>query len=209
MITYTTAGYTTVLENKLFELAVDFEKAFDPNIFAKAASFFTKKEHPDLLRARNIQRIVTELRKDQAPLDDRSRIVMLVISAIYKSDSKLKNLMIKHTENTISSMTKPAQQSFEFTYKSLFDKSLKPKKYGTLLESAAKELFNKLDTSAANKLLTAPPSEDLFKGPFTFVAISRLNKNSLPGILPKDILKLVYFQAKSDTIEALLSRLSL
>lgn len=209
MITYTTAAHTTVLEDKLFDLAVDFEKTFDPSIFSKAASYFTKKEHPDLLRARNIIRLITELRKDKAPLQERSKVVVLVISAVFNSNSKIKKIMVRHTVSTIGSMTKPVQHHFKFDIENMFDKSVKPKKYEEMLESIVKELFTTLNTSATNKLLTAPPSEDIFKGPFTFVAISRLHKNSPPGNLPKDILKLVYVQAKTDTIEALLSRLTI
>ena len=201
---------TPALKTSLYSVAEEFEKTFKPGFFLRFISYFTKEEHPDLIRARNIKRVVTELKNNKMLLTDQFKVVLLIISAVYNSNSKLKKSMMERTGNTLGFIDEACRPALALSTnpRLLFNELFKPRTYGELLKNIANKVLMNRDTLAANRLLTARPSEDISKGPFTFVAIARIHKNSLPAKLPTDILKLIYPLTKTTLAAVLLESIS-
>ncbi len=196
---------TSTLKTSLLLVAVKFEKTFKPGLFFRFRSFFTKEEHPDLIRARNIERVVMELENNGMPLADQFKVVLLIISAVYNSDSALKENLLEYTMGPIDETYRPLLSTNPPLF---FNQLFRRRTYGELLKNIPSRVLTNQGTLAANRLLTARPTDDISKGPFTFVAIATMHKNSLPAKLPKDILKLIYPLIKTTLATLLLESTS-
>ncbi len=186
----------------------------NPSIFRRITKFviniISRNDYdPDLERARNIQRIISAFESYSLP--SKFEMMLMIIHGIYHTHSDLKQPIVTKTINTLGLLyythCSVRRNLFQFLQNTIVIRGVTMT--SILPAVAVKFMRFSPNSEAINQLLSSPPSKSVLKGPFTFVSIWTLNKESLPAKLPRDLLKIIYTKCLSDLPNELINAASL
>jgi len=197
----------TQLQDALYEMASLYIKEKEsPNLFTRICNavqyaFRGSTKDPELQKAKNIQKLV-QATKSLDTESEKFRALLVVIYAIYRSQShRFRNEIMRKTVDTLGAIEETLSPDAGFVLFSFRISGLgHRRKYGDIIAFLVmKCLRGDINTQAVNTLLTSPSN----RGPFCFVCISRLRKDSLPALLPKDVLKIVFNESRVSVLDEL------